>query len=219
MDPSASPTTVRQLAVHKLRNAILSGELRPGTKLVENDLCAMLGVSRPSVREALLSLAGEQLITMIPNRGPFVSALDWREAEEIYHVRELLEGEAAALCCSHIDDAQLARMSEALDAFEAAVLSDDADRRVSSTTLFYDLMLHSCGNRVIEQMLTGLQARVTFLRERSMSSPGRGISSLHEMRDIYEAIAARVPKRARAAAASHVRHAARVAKDVMLAGT
>jgi DNA-binding GntR family transcriptional regulator len=166
----------------------------------------------------LLSLAGEKLITMIPNRGPFVSALDWSEAEEIYHVRELLEGEAAALCCSRIDDARLAQMGEALDAFEAAVLSNDAEARVTSATTFYDVMLRSCGNRVIEQTLTGLRARVTFLRERSMSNPGRGISSLHEMRDIYEAIVARVPKRARAAAASHVRHAARAAKEVMQAG-
>lgn len=215
VDLSSAPKTVRQLAVEKLRLAILSGHFKPGEKLVEHDLCEMLGVSRPSVREALLSLEGEKLITIIPNRGPFVPSLDWSEAEEIYQVRELLEGEAAALCCAKISEEQLGLLSDALDAFEAAVLSQDAAGRIASTTRFYDVILRNCGNRIIEQTLLGLRARVNFLRERSMSDPARGIASLHEMRDIYEAIVARVPKRARAAATAHVRRAATVAKTVM----
>jgi DNA-binding GntR family transcriptional regulator len=215
MDSTSPPTTIRQLAVHKLRTAILSGQFRPGEKLVEHDLCMMLGVSRPSVREALLSLQGEKLVTIIPNRGPFVPALDWSEAEEIYHVRELLEGEAAALCCNRLDAEQIAQLGGALAAFEAAVLSNDAEARIASAAAFYDVILHGCGNRIIEEMLTGLRARVNFLRERSMSLSGRSMSSLREMRDIHDAIVAGLPKRARAAAGSHVRQAARAARAAL----
>jgi DNA-binding GntR family transcriptional regulator len=77
------------------------------------------------------------------------------------------------------------------------------------------VILRGCGNRIIEEMLTGLRARVNFLRERSMSMSGRSMQSLREMRDIHDAIAAGLPKRARAAASSHVRQAARAAKAAM----
>ncbi|MDQ7978849.1 GntR family transcriptional regulator [Paraburkholderia sp. SARCC-3016] len=211
------PLTVRQLAVQQLRTAILSGEFEPGEKLVEHELCALLGVSRPSVREALLSLQGEKLVTIVPNRGPFVATLDWDHAKELYNVRELLEGEAAALCCNRLDEAQLARMNQALDDFEAAVLADSANARIAATDAFYDVIQRGCGNRVIDEMLTSLHARVNVLRLRSMSQAGRGVASLREMGDIRDAIAAGLPKRARAAAVAHVREAARAAQAALAA--
>src|SRR5512138_1076944 len=97
MDLEVFPRTVRQEAVEKLRAAILAGRFQPGDRLVEADLCKVLGVSRPSLREALRSLEAERLIAIVPNRGPQIPIVSWTEAEEIYHVRALLEGEAAAL--------------------------------------------------------------------------------------------------------------------------
>ena len=90
-----SPRTVQRETVDKLRLAIFSGLFQPGSRLIESQLCTQLGISRPSLREALRSLEAERLIEIVPNRGPSIPALSWEVATAIYEVRELLEVEAA----------------------------------------------------------------------------------------------------------------------------
>ncbi|HWD15746.1 MAG TPA: GntR family transcriptional regulator, partial [Casimicrobiaceae bacterium] len=91
--PIAAP--VRSQTVGNLRNAILTGRFAPGARLVEAELCRLLGVSRPSVREALRQLEAERLVVITPFKGPAVARIEWPEAEQIYEVRALLEGQAA----------------------------------------------------------------------------------------------------------------------------
>src|ERR1700722_4510446 len=86
LDLRVSPRSVQQEVVAKLKHAILSGMFQPGDRLVEGNLCALLGVSRPSLREALRGLQAERLIEFIPNRGPQIPVLSWKAAEEIYDV-------------------------------------------------------------------------------------------------------------------------------------
>ena len=84
MDLRVSPRTVQQETVEKLRVAILAGMFQPGARLVEAELCKMLGISRPSVREALRSLEAQRLVAIVPNRGPQIPIITWEEAEQIY---------------------------------------------------------------------------------------------------------------------------------------
>ncbi len=86
IDLRVRPNTVQNQTVEKLREAILAGVFKPGDRLVEAQLCSMLGVSRPSVREALRSLAAERLVAFVPNRGTQIPLLPWSEARDIYHV-------------------------------------------------------------------------------------------------------------------------------------
>lgn len=214
IDMRVNRKTVQQGAVEKLRHAILSGVFMPGNRLVEADLCNSLGVSRPSLREALRSLQAERLIDIVPNRGPQVPRLSWREAEEIYEVRELLEGEAASRCSVLIDDGDLADLAKSLEAFRRASRSSEAaGEQISTTTDFFAIILRNCGNKIIEETLTGLQARVNFLRARSMSLPGRARQSHVEMAAIFTAIKARNSKQARKAARGHVLNARNAAKQ------
>lgn len=215
MDLRIAPVTVQAQAVDKLREAILSGHFAPGQRLVEAELCRALGVSRSSVREALRRLEGERLVASVPNKGPSVIALEWEEAAQIYAVRILLEGEMAALAANAATAAQHAAMAEALDAFEAAAAMGDPAGRITTTARFYDILLAACGNGVIEEMLRGLHARISLLRLRSMSRAGRAVESAREMRAILEAVMARDPEAARAAAAFHVRAACDAARAVM----
>ncbi|MDB5513004.1 MAG: GntR family transcriptional regulator [Enterovirga sp.] len=180
---------------------------KPGDRLVEMELCDRLGVSRPSVREALRSLEAERLISIIPNRGPQVPILTVEEASEIYQVRALLEGEAAALAAARSTPEDLRLMRAALTRFGKATRSNDPDARIASTAEFYGEILRTCGNRIIEQTLNGLHARINFLRGRSMSLPGRSRLSLQEMKAILDAIERRDAPAARAAAMLHVQQA------------
>jgi DNA-binding GntR family transcriptional regulator len=217
MELRVSVQSVQQQAAEKLRAAILTGVFKPGDRLVEADLCARLGVSRPSVREALRSLEAEGLINIIPNRGPQIPVLTWQQAQEIYQVRALLEGEAAALCAKNGTAAQIEGMRVALNAFSKAVHDDDGAARLSATADFYRLMQQGAGNTLIEDLLQRLMARINFLRAQSMSRAGRDKFSLREMRAIYDAIKKGDGKTARKAAQTHVKNASEAARIIFQA--
>jgi DNA-binding GntR family transcriptional regulator len=207
--------SVHQQAAEKLRAAILAGVFRPGDRLIEADLCRRLGVSRPSLREALRSLAAEGLIVIVPNRGPQVPVLTWAQAKEIYRVRALLEGEAAALCARRATETDQQTMRAALQAFERAVQTGDPARRLSATADFYHAMLRGSGNGLIEELLQRLVARINFLRAQSMSRAGRAKFSAKEMRAIFLAIAKGDSRAARKAAQTHVKNAEDGAREIL----
>ncbi|MAY61423.1 MAG: GntR family transcriptional regulator [Rhizobiales bacterium] len=213
LDLRITRKTVQQEVVDKLRQAILSGMFPPGHRLVEGELCEALGVSRSSLREALRNLQAEHLVEIIPNRGPQVPVLSWEDAEEIYEVRELLEGEAAARCASRMSDDCISQLEERLEAFHRAVLDEDGEALTEAAAAFYAVILSGCGNKIIVQVQAGLLARISYLRTRSMSLPGRARRSYEEMRAIYAAIAARDERDARKAAMKHVANARASAKQ------
>src|SRR3981189_1868278 len=86
-----APALLRDQALERLRDAIISGHFAPGTRLIERELCEQMGVSRTSIREVLRRLEAEQLIEVEPRRGPIVARLSRKQIEEIYDVRALLE--------------------------------------------------------------------------------------------------------------------------------
>ena len=145
------PRTVQQETVDKLRLAIFSGIFEPGSRLVESQLCVQLGISRPSLREALRSLAAEKLIEIIPNRGPSVTQLTWDEVNSIYEARELLEVEAVGRCSQLITPAALEKLELSLGAFEEAASSNDGLARITTAAEFYAIILANCGNPILER--------------------------------------------------------------------
>src|SRR5258708_13284402 len=76
--------TVRSMVAQKLREAIMSGTLKPGQRLVERELCEMTGVSRPSIREALRLLEADVLVYTVPPPGPGGSPIGLAEARPLY---------------------------------------------------------------------------------------------------------------------------------------
>ena len=164
------------------------------------------------MREALRQLEAERLVVITPFKGPAVARIDWPEAEQIYEVRALLEGQAAYLFATRASKEQVSAMRAALRRFEDAVRQDDAEARLLHTDAFYNVMLKGCGNVVIADLLMGVHARINFLRARSMSQQGRSSESARELRRILSAIAAGDAEKARAASIEHVRRAANAAE-------
>jgi DNA-binding GntR family transcriptional regulator len=214
MDLKVSAQSVQGQAVRKLREAIVSGVFQPGERLIESELCDRLGISRPSVREALRSLEAERLVTIVPNKGPMIPILTIEEAREIYNVRALLEGEAAALFAERASVSATTHMRRSLEMFDASVKASDLAGQLAATRQFYEQMLMGCGNRIIHEMLDALVARITFLRSKSMSLPGRAQKSSRELRAILKAILAQDAEAARAAAVAHVLRASEAATKV-----
>jgi len=207
------PTLVREIAADTLRQAIVTGTLLPGERLIESSLAKRMGVSRPSIREALSQLAAEKIVTITPNRGPAVATITLKEANSIYEVRALLEADAAARAASLASKHDIARMRRALRDFERALAKNEIAKLVASTGEFYVALLGACDNPVIVEILERLTARISFLRARSMSREGRANHSLVELLAIVDAVEARDAQAARRACTEHVEEAQRAARS------
>ncbi|WP_374653537.1 GntR family transcriptional regulator [Dongia sp.] len=207
--------TLRQQVLDVLRRAILDFHFKPGDRLIERELCEMVGVSRTSVREALRHLESEGLVENQPNRGPAVARVAPETALQFYEVREALEGLAARLFTARATVKQVQDLQAALDRLTAAFATQDKRLIIAETTGFYTVLLDGCGNDIIRNMIQSLQARIQFLRATSMSQPGRAPGSLAEMNAIVSAVCRRDPDAAAAAATEHVRRARDAALDML----
>ncbi|NWG25316.1 MAG: GntR family transcriptional regulator [Pseudorhodoplanes sp.] len=202
---------VRSQVIEMLRTAITSGQFSPGQRLVEKDLCDMMGVSRPSLREALRQVESEGLIVTIPNRGPIVSQLSPRDVASIYEVRGALEALAAERFAAVASDEQVARLDVAVTELEAAYKTGDIEKIVVAKRAFYDVMLEGSGNSILPALLRTMNARITQLRRVSLSSPERAVNSLQEIRAVLNAIKQRDPEAAFKASLHHIKEASKVA--------
>jgi len=120
---TAPQTTARGRVREDVRKLILSGELKPGTRLTQQHLAKRFGVAQSVVRESLLELQSSGLVRSVDNLGIFVSDLDTHSLIYAYHVREVLEGLAARMCCeraSRADIRDLYDMAERIDALGQA---------------------------------------------------------------------------------------------------
>jgi DNA-binding GntR family transcriptional regulator len=208
-------TPVRSQVVAKLRRAIIEQRFTSGTRLREKELCELTGVSRTSIREALCHLEAEKIIELIPNRGPIVARITRDGAQEVYEVRAALEGLAGRLFAMRATDAQVDDLRAVADAMVGAVASGDVARLVPLKDRFYDALFAGAGNSEAERMTGTLRARVTMLRSRTLSSPGRAQQTLDEIQAIVAAVTDRDPDRAESACRAHVSAAAALALDLL----
>jgi DNA-binding GntR family transcriptional regulator len=211
-------TTLRELALEKMRTAILDAHFHPGERLVERALCEELGVSRTVVREVLRHLETEGLVDSIPNQGPIVAILDLDTAAEIYEIRALLEGEAAMACARHAEESTLAELAACIDKIQHAFDTQDHQAVRAFTTAFYERMFTGGKKTVAWDIVQSLTARINRLRALTIASDDRGRQAVQEMRRMLAAIRARNPTEAREAAVAHVERVAEIARHLLCEG-
>ncbi|MGU3497041.1 GntR family transcriptional regulator [Xanthobacteraceae bacterium A53D] len=207
--------TLRLIVEDKMRSAIASGLFKPGQRLVERELCELIGVGRTSVREALRQLEAEGLVQTIPHRGPIVSTISPDEARQLYEIRALLEGYAGRQFAEHGSPEAVARLKAAAADLNEAAKSRDRSRLIGAKTHFYKVLMEGAGNVFAAQFLTSLHNRITLLRFTSMTQEGRLTQSMREIRAIVDAIAAGDGPAAEASCRRHIEEAAKVALGVL----
>ena len=207
--------TVRAIVAQKLREAIMSGDLKPGQRLVERELCEMMGVSRPSIREALRLLEADGMVSTVPHRGPVVSTISLEEARQLYAARAVLEGFAGRECARLHDPAVVRRIGDALTRLKAALAKPDMMAVLEAKTDFYAALIGGCQNTFVERMLKPLHDRITLLRITSMSQPKRVNKSLREVTAIWRAIQSGDADLAERCCVDHVKAAAVAALDMI----
>lgn len=203
--------TLRQIVLDKLRDAIISSQLKPGQRLVERELCNALDVSRTSVREALRHLESEGLVQYAGQRGPSVTVLNLQDVKNIYELRATLEGLAGELFCERASDQQIHLLQATSHGLKKAFDGSKVSEILASTKDFYDQLLEGSGNAELDASLKRLLARIMVLRAGTIAQPGRWKDSLTEMQAIMQAISKRDGEAARIACVAHVHAAGNIA--------
>src|SRR6202140_1704102 len=105
--PGGDLPMIHAEVVPRLRHLLTEGEIPPGARIPERELCASLSISRTPLREALKVLAAEGLVVLLPNRGSRAARLTQKDVKELFEVCEALEATAGELACPRISDQQL----------------------------------------------------------------------------------------------------------------
>ena len=190
------PVLVRESAFDRIRQAIISGQIPPGTRLVERELCEALGISRASVREVIRRLEAERLIDVAPRRAPTVARLTSKQAREIYEIRSIFESLLARRFTEMATDEEVAGLRAIFDKVTEAAAGNRIYDLVFLMFNFNSHMVKVVDHEVIADLLNQLNARVSWLRATSMSKPGRIAASLEEIAAIVDAVEKRNPDEA-----------------------
>jgi len=207
--PLELPTneTLADRIADRLKRLIVTGEIKPGQKLVEKDIATAFNVSRTPLREALARLVNDGLAAGIPYRGIFVRQITLRQVQDIYEMRIAIEGLAAMLAAERADARDIAALSELLTAMDKEQAGDDSAELKLLNERFHRAIAIASGNALLVERLDELWAWVTLSRTTVWSATGRGDTSRDEHHAIFDAIRGRDPLQARALAEEHVRRA------------
>jgi DNA-binding GntR family transcriptional regulator len=209
------PDSLRSHVESYLREAIMNGQFQPGERLIERELCALLDISRPSLREALRKLEAEKLIKIVLHRGPIVASISAKEASDLYAVRALLESHAVYEFARSAREPAIVALGMAVQNLHAAAATHDRKQLLAAKAQFYVVILNGCGNDLIKEMIIGLLSRINILRSTSFSRPDRLPESLREIDQLFDLIRARNADAAREAARKHVLNAEKAAMTVL----
>ena len=217
-------TTIRRGSLHDelvghLRDLIVEGELRPGTRVQERELCTRFGVSRTPLREALKVLASEGLLELLPNRGAQVARLTIADIEEMFPVMGAFEALAGELACERVTGEEIAEIR----ALHYQMVLHHARRELPEyfrlNQRIHERILEIAGNATLSRLYAGLAGRVRRARYVANMTQARWDQAVAEHEAILEALAARDGPRLAQILKAHLANKCETVKESLLAET
>ncbi len=207
-DPARRPgrrthPNLKDTAADHIREQILTGAFRPGTKVDQDEIAITLGISRLPVREALIELAQEGLVESIPRRGAFVVELDADDIIDHFRVYGMVAAMAARRCAERIDQAGLDALHELHEQMKVAT---DPARQVALNFQFHRLIHHAGGSRQLLSILWYLGRALPMGMFRHTPEWEAMAESHHGL--ILSALQARDPEATAASVERHLKEAA-----------
>ena len=184
------------MAYEMIKEDIVCNKIKPGTLLVERQICEGLNTSRTPVREAIQKLANESLVEFVPGMGAFVSNITYNDIIEIYDIRAMLEGLAAERCTMHIRRAERQQLGENILLLEEAVKKNDYDAFIEHDIKFHQSVVNCARNERLRRLAGNYMdqaRRITYLIR---DDEERIHLSLEQHALIYKAIKANDPQKA-----------------------
>lgn len=195
---------LRDVVFNTLRKAILTGELKPGERLMEIHLANQLGVSRTPIREAIRKLELEGLVIMIPRRGAEVAQITEKSLKDVLEVRRALDALCVELACDRISAEEQEQLKKTCDEFVRATETKDATIIAKADVAFHDIIVQATGNQRLIQLINNLSEQMYRYRFEYIKDEHRHDSLIEEHRIIYESIVKRDKKKAADTAKLHI---------------
>jgi DNA-binding GntR family transcriptional regulator len=199
-DDRSSLTRADQVA-GALRTSILRGMVKPGEKLDQRQIAAELGVGRASVREALRTLAAEELVTLTLNRGARVTERSIADLQDLQFIRCLLEGAAARRGAPRMDDRRLGKLAIVL---EKADKSNDIDEIFALNKTFHGTIYEAFPQPLLIDHIRLQRNKMTPYNRRYLERAGNKEAAWGGHRRIYEACLRRDGKQAEVETINHL---------------
>lgn len=200
------PKSLTNDEIHaRLQQAVLEHRLKPGTRLVEDHLAEVAGSTRARIRQVLLRLAHESLVTLVPNRGACVASPTVEEAREVFAMRHLLEPSMVQWLAERPRQAHIQRLREHVAQEAAARAEGDRPRIIRLSGEFHMLLAELTGNRILSRSLRELCAQ-TCLVITLYDKPNTPACPYHEHEDVIDAIEKGDGARAAALMRHHLHH-------------
>ncbi len=161
---------LRDVIFETLRKSIISGDIKPGERLMEVSLAEQMGVSRTPVREAIRRLEAEGLVTMIPRKGTHVSELSVKDIMDVLEVRAALDKLATGLAAKRIQQAQVKALESIHRQYISCVEKDNLEGAIRKDVEFHDSIYAACGNTRLVSVASALREhsyrfRVIYLKD------------------------------------------------------
>ena len=195
---------LRDVVFNTLRQAILTGDLKPGERLMEIHLANKLGVSRTPIREAIRKLELEGLVTMIPRRGAEVAQITEKSMNDVLEVRRSMDALCVELACERISVQELEALDKACDDFAEAVKTKDIRKIAQADVALHDIIVQATGNRRLVQLINNLSEQMYRYRFEYLKDTTRHQSLIAEHRMICEGIRKKNKEEATSAAKLHI---------------
>lgn len=193
----------------KIRDNILNGVYKEQDELRETTIGKELGVSRTPVREALRQLELEGLVTIVPNKGAYVTGITAKDVKDIYMIRSYLEGLCARWATEHITEEQLDELDEIVLLSEFHMKKEGHNNTEQMALLdgkFHDVLYQASNSRILGHVLTDFHRYVQMARKSSIVSEERARKSIREHKQILRAIKDKDADLAEQLANEHILH-------------
>lgn len=199
-----------QKVYEAIRDAILDEVFQPGQALAELPLAGQYGVTRTRIRQVLQRLERDMLVEIIPARGAFVKPISMTEFQEIFEIREALEGIAARLSARKRRDEEIDELLGRFEALRQDLTATCGKRKVLLGGALHEFVLRSAGNKKIVAILSPLQMQVTRIWRRGLVlSPERIEKAFQEHLEILSFLKARDEAMAELKMREHIANAFR----------
>ena len=196
---------LRDVVFNTLRQAILTGELKPGERLMEIHLAERLGVSRTPIREAIRKLELEGLVTMIPRRGAEVAQITEKSMNDVLEVRRAVDALCVELACERITQEELEALKAACDVFAQKVMAKENVKQIAQADVaLHDIIVQATGNQRLIQLVNTLSEQMYRYRFEYLKDFSQHEKLVEEHRIIYEAIVNKDKETACEAAKTHI---------------
>jgi DNA-binding GntR family transcriptional regulator len=204
-DQDSGGLSLSRQAYECLRDQIVTLRRVPGSLLDEAELMKSLGLGRTPIREALQRLAREGLVLIRPRRGIYVANLNLTDLQQIFELRQVLEGYAAALAAERATDADLAALEEALAPLAQNPEQTDTQAYIEIDSAFHRALARSAHNAYLEDNLARMYNLNLRLWYFSLSKIGPIREAIEQHRAVVEAIHCHDGHIAEAAVRKHIR--------------